>query len=797
MRKTTICLATGAALLSGPVLGDAAPFELTGPDLRVEVTRGKATLPIAQVPSLAEGDTVTISGAFPKDQGADFLLMSAFLRGATNPPPKDWLSFAETWKAKKKDNSLTLVVPQGARQMVVLLVPQTGGANGALGDAVRGKPGEFVRASQELNQASLDHSRLATFLAAIGAQGDTRPEALRSVAPTLARSLSIKLQEDCLSKVIEQQASCLVQNKDALVLSDLHSNSLADTLTGTPTDLAIQLSYTREAGAGYYSSYIAVARDVAKIFGAFNNPQFNYQPALTMRKGDVLSLLLNAAPSFAKPKSVMLAALPAVEDDKLPRLRSTATGPVCLARPRVVLPVEGAPLVFSTDFAHAMKARLTAASGQSVEVPVTAQAEQGGYVLSAGAVPGGLTGAITARLHGQWGFVPFDGPEFDLEQPDANGWKVAEGGGSLVVGRDNEVTLEGVAPSCVDGVALRLADGSTRPVKFAAQGGGKLSVVLPLDGVAPGELTVEIRQIGSEPFLVRMKAHVQASRLDGFEIHAGDDRGVLTGQRLDQVRSVTMDGLDFAPAGLTRDGKVDRLQLQAGAGGKVTAKDTATKAIVALQDGRTVPMTVHVAPARPVVQVLNRTVYPATAALDARRLDIASGDLLPSTADLVFSVKAAAGTTLQTTDAIEVAAADDGPAFARLTNGHGMTLAGTDVAVATLKASDLPAGTHGPLRFRLVRETAGAGDWIPLTSVTRLPQITGVTCAKPGDGCTITGRDLFLIDTVATDATFRKGQPVQAGFTGAAITVPGLPTDGRLYLRLRDAPQETVALTVG
>ncbi|KQM21027.1 hypothetical protein [Novosphingobium sp. Leaf2] len=796
MRKTTICLAAGAALLSVPALGDAAPFELTGPDLRVAVTRGNVTLPIAQVPSLAEGDTVTVSGAFPKDQGAQFLLMSAFLRGATNPPPKDWLSFAETWKGKDKENTLNLMVPKGARQMVVLLVPQTGGAKGALSDAVRGKPGEFVRASQELNQASLDHSRLATFLAAIGAQGDTRPEALRSVAPTLARSLSIKLQEDCLSKVIEQQASCLVQNKDALVLSDLHSNSLADTLTGTPTDLAIQLSYTREAGAGYYSSYIAVARDVAKIFGAFNNPQFNYQPALTMRKGDVLSLLLNAAPSFAKPKSVMLAALPAVEDDKLPRLRSTASGPICAARPRVVLPVEGAPLVFSTDFAHAMKARLTSASGQTVEVPVTAQAEQGGYVLSAGAVPGGFTGAITARLQGQWGFVSFDGPEFHLEQPDTNGWKVADGGGSLVVGRDNAVTLEGVAPSCIDGVALRLADGSPQPVKFTAQSGGKLSVLLPLDGVAPGELTVEIRQIGSEPVLVRMKAHVQASRLDGLEIHAGDDRGVLTGQRLDQVRSVTMDGLDFAPAGLTRDGKVDHLQLQASAGGRAAAKDTATKAIVALQDGRTVSMTVHIAPARPVVQVLNRTVYPAAPAPDIRQLDIKPGDLLPNTADLVFSVKAAAGAPLQASDAIEIVATDDGPTLARLTSGHGLTLSGTDVAVATLKASDLPAGTHGPLRFRLVRETAGAGDWVPLTTVARLPQITGVTCAKAGDTCTVTGRDLFLIEAVATDPAFRKGHAVQAGFTGAAITIPGPPTNGKLYVHLRDAPQEALALSV-
>src|SRR3546814_12900464 len=77
----------------------------------------------------------------------------------SNPPPKDWIKSAESWKKKAKDNSLSLTVPKGARQMTLFLVPDTGGAEGTIEDAVRGKPGEFVRATQELNQASLDRSR--------------------------------------------------------------------------------------------------------------------------------------------------------------------------------------------------------------------------------------------------------------------------------------------------------------------------------------------------------------------------------------------------------------------------------------------------------------------------------------------------------------------------------------------------------------------------------------------------------------------------------------------------------------
>src|SRR3546814_1504498 len=69
----------------------------------------------------------------------------------------------------------------------------------------------------------------------------------------------------------------------------MHSSSIAETLAGAPTDLALQLSTTREAGYGYYTPYIGVVRDVARIFGAFNNPQFRYLPTLSLRRGNKVS----------------------------------------------------------------------------------------------------------------------------------------------------------------------------------------------------------------------------------------------------------------------------------------------------------------------------------------------------------------------------------------------------------------------------------------------------------------------------------------------------------------------------
>ncbi|WP_395334568.1 hypothetical protein WBP06_23715 [Novosphingobium sp. BL-8H] len=799
LAATSALALIGIAAVS-PAAADPAPFELTGPDLKIEVTRGQQTLPIAQVPSLAEGDELSIHAALPADQGLKFLLVSAFLRGATNPPPKDWIATASTWKEKEKDKALSLTVPKGARQAVLLMVPDTNGAEGALIDAVRGKPGEFVRAGKDLNQASLDHSRLIAFMDAIQAQDNNAPEYLRTVAPVLAHSLSIKLNEDCLSKVIEMQASCLLENREQLVLNDVHSSSIADTLTGAPTDLALQLSATPQAGAGYYSAYIGVARDIARIFGAFSNPQFGYLPTLAVRRGDTMSLLLNTAPSFQKPKSVMVAALPAVETDIPPQLRSTAKEPVCLARPGAVLGVEGAPLIFSTSLAHDMRVKLTNASGQTTDVTVLPRADKGGYALAGDALPSTFSGSMRAQLHGSWGFSTFDGPDFLVQRPDGNAWKVSGDADALVIGRDNEVVLEGNAPSCVDEVSVRQGNGAPRPLEWKVRDGHHLAITVPKGAAGPGELQVELRLQGAKsPETVTLRARAEASRIDGFEIHAGDGQGELTGQRLDQVQSLTLGDIEFRPDGLTREGAVDHLRLTAQGAARVPAQGAADKAAVRLADGRTLPLPVKVAPPRPQAELLSRTVYPGPATPGTRSLEL--GELLPDDGDLVFSVRAAAGNRFDTADVVEIGAGGDtggNTGTVRLTVGKGLTLASAQVLVARVKAAELPAGTFGPLRFRLV-DGGIAGDWAPLATLARLPRIEGLSCDAKGKAkaeaapCTLSGRDLFLIEAVSADAAFAQAVTVPPGFTGATLQVPQ-PVDGKLLLRLRDAPDSPVVL---
>jgi hypothetical protein len=88
--RQPILLALIALLATVVAHAEPAPFDLAGPSLAVTVTRGQQTLPITQVPNLAPGDRLWIQADFPASQAAHYLMVAAFLRGATNPPPQNW-----------------------------------------------------------------------------------------------------------------------------------------------------------------------------------------------------------------------------------------------------------------------------------------------------------------------------------------------------------------------------------------------------------------------------------------------------------------------------------------------------------------------------------------------------------------------------------------------------------------------------------------------------------------------------------------------------------------------------------
>src|ERR1041384_1445003 len=118
LRSSLRAAAAALAIALGSTLGatDAnaagpAPFDLAGPKLEVNVTRGATTLPIAQVPHLAAGDKLLIKSDFPEEQSEHYLMVLAFLRGSTNPPPKNWFFQCATWKKDCAAKGLNVAIP--------------------------------------------------------------------------------------------------------------------------------------------------------------------------------------------------------------------------------------------------------------------------------------------------------------------------------------------------------------------------------------------------------------------------------------------------------------------------------------------------------------------------------------------------------------------------------------------------------------------------------------------------------------------------------------------------------------
>jgi hypothetical protein len=791
-----------ASFVGAAANADPAPFDLAGPNLAITVTRDDKTLPITQVPNLAAGDRLWMQADFPASQAAHYLMVAAFLRGATNPPPQNWFFPCETWTPKCMQDGLTVTVPADAQQMLVFLAPETGGDFRTLVSAVRGRPGAFVRASQDLNQASLDRARLDKYLSAIRALNDSDPARLKDVAPLLARSLSIKLDDKCLDRNALLQAPCLTQGQNSLILNDGHSTSIVEALTtGPASDLAMEASFTPQLSYGYYSPYIASVLDIARIMDSFRTAQYQYIPALTAQRGEQLALTLNAAPSFHNPKSVLVIAMPAVEQAQLPPLHAVdPKATFCARKATLALPVEGAPLVFSTQYAHDLTLNITRADGKTLELPARADPQFGGFIIDTAALGNVTLGDhIRASLHGYWGFEKYQAPSFELVNVHAQTWGLAPADeGALIVGRDKTVHLQAGSVSCLDSVMLKDPDGKEHEAEWKAVKPNEVEVTLPLQEARPGAMTLLVSQFGaSQAQPVNLHAFSEAARLDSFAIRAGDSAGILKGSRLDQVASLSLQGAEFVPGKLETSQGSDTLSMVTRDAQPVTTlkQGDTTTAKVALNDGRAIDLSTAVSAPRPRVTLIGKSMQTSASSADSN-IELTNPDELPQDAKLTFSVRAQSPAAFARDEKIEVAMADESASTTLSISNGEITLENSKVAVATLDPTrTLGSSAYGPLLFRTVVNGV-SGDWQPLATLVRLPVLKELKCPATTDlACKLSGSDLFLVDSVSNEAGFEHAVQVPDGFPGYSLPVPH-PTNGLLYVKLRDDPSSVSRATL-
>jgi hypothetical protein len=791
LRSLAVILAT---FIAATAQAGAEPFDLAGPTLEITVTRGAQTLPASEVPNLLTGDRLWIKADLPATQSAHYLMVAAFLSGSTNPPPETWFFPCKTWVGKCAQEGLTVTVPEGAQQVLLFLAPETGGDFKTVMGAVRGRPGAFVRTSQDLNQAELDRSRLERYLAAVRVLNDADASKLAEAAPLLARSLAIKVDSKCLDRIPELQAPCLTEGQESLILNDGHSTSIVEALTSGPgADLAMEASFTPQLSYGYYSPYIASILDIARIMDSFHTAQYQYIPALAAPRGDKIELTLNTPPSFHNPKSVLVVALPAVEQPQLPPLHAVNPKEIyCAGRTALVLPVDGAPLVFSTGYAHGVTLSLAGNGGKSIDLPATADAAQGGYVVDTSALhSAGLGDSVHASLQGYWGFDRYHGPGFVLMNAHAKTWELAAGDeDALVVGRQDTVHLQADSVSCIDGIMLKDPAGKELKAEWKTVKPNEVEVKLPLQEAAPGAMTLVVTQYGvSQPQPVSIQTFAEAGHYSGFDIHAGDAQGILQGSRLDEVARLSVKNIVFVPGELTTRNGNDELTMaaqdaQAAAGLK---QERGVAAKVTLKDGRVLPLVASVDAPRPRVTLIGKNAQSSPSGKDSN-IQLSDPGELPQDATLVFAVRTQWPTVFSRDENIEVATSDESSATVLSFINGGITLENAQVAVATLNpAKSFGASAFGLLQFRVV-DKGIAGDWQPLGNLVRLPVLKDLTCpSTPDMACKLSGSNLYLVDSISSDPGFAHPVRVPDGFLGSALPVPH-PAAGPLYVKLRDDP---------
>ncbi len=847
------CLAALLFLTTSAAVAQAR-FDLPGPKIDIRVTRNGILLPIASVPNLQPGDQIWLHPDLPPTQSVHYLLIAAFLRGTTNPPPDDWFTRIETWKKEVREEGVTITVPAEAQQAILFLAPETGGDFSTLRSAVKGRPGIFVRASQDLTEAGFEQGRIEKYLAAMKKVPPGDPKALQEHSDLLARTLNLRPNPDCFKRPLDQQYNCLTQTGNQTLLDDGHAQTVAAALSNGPgSDLINQASYTQLAGGGTYSAYVGAIVDLVRLTSGLHTAKYQYIPAIAFPTNDAtaesLDLRLNTPPSFNNPKSVIVIGLPAVQKTVPPPLRPVNPNRIsCLLDPHVALPIEGAPLVFSTAFAHDIVLHLNTPTNQ--DIPLTPDAFQGGLVIAPdsparheltstdppGTPPAPASSAkvdstdskpetnVTGTIQGSWGFDHFTGPTLPLQQTPGGGWHIVSGksGGldpeTLIVGHPNHLQLQATGTACVQSVTLEPSDAkvewklahadkdSRKPDLTASPEPIDVSLTLPRE-TPPGSIHLIVRQFGSpDPEIVGATAFVEPARIDTLQLHSGDTTAVLTGVSLDQVKSVTLKDMTYTPGTpspevtpANSDGKSITLNLPADAKPPTLRPSEKLTAEVHLRDGRTLPVSALVLPARPAVTILSRRVSKPS----ATSIELGTENDLALGSQLVFFLKSK--NPFPRTETVEIAAqsedlTDTLHTTLNVPNGS-LVLEDTHTVLATFDPlKTFGPSTFGPFRLRPIGPDGTTGDWIPLATIVRLPTFTTLVCpADPAADCTLNGSALYLVDTLSLDKDCTTPIKVPEGFVETSLAVPHPAASTQpvvLYLHLRDDPTTAQQVTL-
>jgi hypothetical protein len=301
-----------------------------------------------------------------------------------------------------------------------------------------------------------------------------------------------------------------------------------------------------------------------------------------------------------------------------------------------------------------------------------------------------------------------------------------------------------------------------------------------------------VRQAGlNEPDVVNISVYGESSHVDRFVIIPGDERAILHGSRLDEVASIDVNGIHFTPITAPVAGQSEMPFAAENAAATASLRpDSKLKAHVVLKDGRNLETQAIVESARPAVTLLSKRVELGSIS-QGSAIHLTNQDELPLDGRISFSLKTVMPGLFPRSERIEIASADENVhAMLSVTDG-GLILQDSHIVLATFDPSkSFGNSVFGPLLIRPVDERGIKGDWQPLATLVRVPSLKELHC--PDDltqQCTLSGTNLFLLDSVGVDPQFTVSVSIPEGFVDSTLSVPR-PNGPILYVKLRDDPKD-------
>ena len=770
----------------------ATSFNVPGPVLQVNVRRGEETLPIYQVPSLQPGDIISVTSSFKEKEPVHWMLVSGFLRGATEPPPEKWFSEVDLWKHHNWDHTQQITVPSGANQGLLFLAPDSGGGFSTLRNTVRRQPNLFLRVSQDMTKATAEQGRLNSFLDGMRSaspMGNPQSATQRSIA--LANSLSINVNGKCFD-ANQQQTPCLVQNTDQLLANSSIRETAVQNLTSMPSASLIGGVISSQLGAAFFP-YVGAAIDVIHLLGGARTADYQYLPALAQKHGDRIQLKLNHDPTFKSPKSVLVYVLPQVETTTPPRIViDTENHPACISGAASALPAEAPPSLYSTQYGHDWTLSLKDADGRTQNnISIKPDPSVGGFLVAAGAVNQNLfknDTSLQASITGHWGFQTVTLPPFTLEHSRSGAWQLeAKQQESLIAGSQVVLTLTGPVAACIDHVQLNDGKGNHLAAKLTHTSAHAVTAALDLSQAAVSDATLQVQQAGlNQPDQHKLRIYQPLPQVDKTTYFAGDHVIEFAGQRLDEIASAEFGGAHFDPAHTPKSADqgdtVQFTQPDSAPASTVAADSTAT-AVLHLRDGRTMNLSFSVQAPRPMVKVLSMN--PRN---PASTIQLQNHDAVPQDTQLNLTLQSVTPAAFQPDEKIQIRG-DLQTTPVELSLSHGLMLQDQQTVIASfVPAQLLGASTFGRLEFRVIDSRGVAGAWQALPKVVRLPQLKEIRCPLSlNSKCTLTGDHLYLLAAISAEPSMKHAVKIPGGFTGASVEIPR-PSGSTIFIKLRDDP---------